>query len=346
MTTGTYDRYGLTSNPFRDLASENLEDIEIYHVTLQVDRALATIKDEVAERENRALVALVGPLGSGKTQRLLLAATEARERKAFTVYFDITAKTSWVLRGLAEEFARSTVLGGLSRTFASPAWYRDVVALQHLKDQRYDANKAGKAIARALNENAPAFLLLNDLHNLQQTAEVDAFVKTLEEIGDSIRPGVLVMFGAYPNYLQALSKAHPSFASRINRTFALPALSAEEAGLLLAKKLLAKRLVEDLDPLYPFDPDAVAAINAAVAGNPRRLLEIADHVLEYAVAHRAYRVDVDLVQTVLAARTTAQAIVAVPPAGVRPPAAGATAVPIKASTSGVGALPREARSQG
>jgi type II secretory pathway predicted ATPase ExeA len=93
VTTGTYDRYGLTSNPFRELAAESLSDVEIYHVRTRIDEAIASIKDEVLEKENRAVVALVGPLGAGKTQRLLLAASEGRERKAFVVYFEVTQKT-------------------------------------------------------------------------------------------------------------------------------------------------------------------------------------------------------------------------------------------------------------
>jgi type II secretory pathway predicted ATPase ExeA len=337
VTTGTYDRYGLTSNPFRDLAAESLADIEIYHVRTRIDEAISAIKDEVLEKENRAVVALVGPLGAGKTQRLLLAATEGRERKAFTVYFEVTQKTAWVLKGLAQEIQEAAKRGGLSKTFSSPVWYREVGALLSLKDQGYDPVKAGKTIAKALSESAPSFLLLNDLHNLTSTSEAVAFARTLQEIADSIKPGVLVMFGCYPTYMEALAKAHPALVSRINRTFTLPALSDEEAGLLLAKKLLAKRLVEELEPLFPFEKDAVALLNRTVGGNPRRLLEIADHVLEYAVEHRSYRIDTDVVEAVLASRQTAEAIAAVPSPTSRPftPTPGGDARPASSPASAV-----------
>jgi hypothetical protein len=311
LTTGTYDRYGLTSNPFRELAAESLSDVEIYHVRTRIDEALASIKDEVLEKENRAVIALVGPLGAGKTQRLLLAAAEGRERRAFTVYFEVTQKTAWVLKGVAKEIQEAAKTGGRTKTFSSPAWFREVGALLSLKDQGYDPAKAGKTIAKALNENAPSFLLLNDLHNLTNTTEAVAFARTIQEIADAIKPGVLVMFGAYPTYMEALSKAQPALVSRINRTFSLPALSDEEAGLLLAKKLLAKRLVEELEPLFPFEKDAVALLNKTVGGNPRRLLEIADRVLEYGVEHRSYRIDAEVVEAVLASKETALAIAAV-----------------------------------
>ena len=85
MPGASYERYGLTSNPFRDLASESLDDVEVYHVNLDVDRTLDTIKQEVLEKENRAAVALVGLHGAGKTERLLVAQSEGKERKAFVV---------------------------------------------------------------------------------------------------------------------------------------------------------------------------------------------------------------------------------------------------------------------
>jgi len=298
---GSYERYGLTGNPFRELASENLSDVELFHVNLEVDDALRNIEEEVFEKENRAIVAIVGPHGSGKTERLMLAAAQAHERKAFTVYFDVTSKTAWVLRGLAQEIQKTAEASGFVKTFSSPAWLRGIVALQKLKDENYDPIAAGKAIGLVLNETAPSLLLLNDLHNLMESNEVHAFAKTLQEITDVIRPGVLIMFDCYPSYLAWLTVNQAPFASRINRTFVLPGLTTDEANLLLAKKMLPKRLVEDLDPTYPFDRDAVAALNEAAGGNPRRLLEMADLAIEYGVAHRLYRVEKDTVRTVLAA---------------------------------------------
>jgi type II secretory pathway predicted ATPase ExeA len=319
MTTATFERYGLTSNPFRDLASESLSDIEVFHVNLPLDDTLRTIKEEVFENENRAFVAITGGHGAGKTERLLLAATEARQRKAFVVYYDITAKTSWILKGVASEFLATAKRGGLATTFSSPKWFRAVTALQSIKDQGYDAIQAGKTLAAALNESTPAFLLLNDLHHLTQPAEVDAFSRTLQEVADSIRPGVLVMFGCYPSYLEAITRTRPALASRINRTFPLPTLGNDEAALLLAKKLLAKRIVEDLDPIYPFDRESIGLLNAHAAGNPRRLLEAADLAIAYAVEHRSYRVDAEVARAALDA--SPKAAVSPSPTPSAPPTA-------------------------
>ena len=302
MPAVSYERYGLTGNPFRELASENLSDVELFHVNLEMDDALRNIEEEVLEKENRAIVAIVGPYGSGKTERLLMAATEAKQRKAFSVYFDVTAKTTWVLRGLAEELQKSATAAGLTKTFSTPSWLRGIQSLQKLKDEKYDPIAAGKAIGAALNETAPSFLLLNDLHNLMESSEVHSFAKCLQEISDVIKPGVLIMIVCFPSYLAWLTVNHGPLVSRINRTLVLPGLTVDEAGLLLAKKMLPKRLVEDLDPTYPFDRDAIVALNEAAGGNPRRFLEAADLAIEYGVSHRLYRVDADTVRTALAGR--------------------------------------------
>lgn len=302
MPTQAYERYGLTGNPFRDLAAENLEDVEIFHVNQEVDETLRTIREDVFDKENHACVAVTGPLGAGKTERLLVAAAEARTHHAFTVYFDVSSKTEWVLRGLATEVRKAAEAAKLAKTFGAPPWLRAIGGLEKTRAAEYDPKSAGRAIAAALNERAPSVLLLNDLHNLADKQEVDSFVDVLHEIADAVRPGVLVMFSAYASYLAWLTTYHPAFASRINRSFLLASLSNDEAALVVAKKMLAKRVVEDLDPTFPFDGAAVKALNKAASGNPRRLLEYADLALEYGVAHRSYGIDVDIVEAVLEER--------------------------------------------
>ena len=311
MPGGSYERYGLTSNPFRDLASENLEDVGIYHVNQEIDDTLRTIRDEVFDKENRAVVAVIGPHGAGKTERLLVTAAEARERGAFVVYFDVPAKTAWILQGVAGQFVKAAKAKGRVKLFSQPPWMRAMNGLAKAKEDKYDAKMAGKTIGAALNESAPSFLLLNDLNNLIESKEVNAFAQVIQEITDSIKPGVLVMFSCYASYIAWLTVNHPALASRINRTFTLAGFSDAEVGLMLAKKLLVKRLVEDLDPIYPFDKDAVHAINLACGANPRRVLELADLAIEYGIAHRSYRVDLEVVQAVIAQRGVTRAAITV-----------------------------------
>ncbi|MCI4369056.1 MAG: hypothetical protein L3K09_05800 [Thermoplasmata archaeon] len=312
MPGGSYERYGLTGNPFRDLTSDSLEDIEVFHVDLQIDESLNTIKDEVLEKENKALVALVGSLGTGKTHRLRLAQAQAKDRGAYCVYLDVPEKAGLTMPLLAHEFQAAKNLKGFAKIFNPPAWYRQLTALEKSKDGKYDPGQAGHVLAAALNMNAPSFLLLNDLQNVAKMPDSDLFVKALQELGDELKPGALVMFGCTPSFLVTLGANYPALSSRINRTFLLPTLSIDEAALLLAKKLLAKRIVQNLDPLYPYDRDAAAALNSAAQANPRRLVELADRALEYAVEHRAYRVDADTVAAAIPPTTTLDTSGAVP----------------------------------
>ncbi len=313
MPTANYERYGLTGNPFRELASENLDDVTIYHVNQDVDTLLRTIRDEVLDKENRAVVVVTGPQGAGKTQRLLVTAAEAREHQAFVVYFDVTTRSPWVLSDLAQAFEKSAKDAGLVRMLGAPGWLRAVTGLGKMKRETYDPKEAGRRIGEALNATTPSFLLLNDLHNLTESREADVFARTLEEVSGVIKPGVLLMFACYASYLAWLTVNQPALASRVNRAIPLATLSEDEARLLLAKKLLAKRIVEDLEPTYPFDRSAVAALNRGSHGNPRRLFELADAVLERAVAARAYQIDGDLVDSVVATREAA------PPSPSPPP---------------------------
>ena len=253
------------------------------------------------------MVAVTGPQGAGKTQRLLLAAAEAREHHALPVYLDVATQSDWAYRDLVAAFDKAARNAGLVKRLGTPGWLRNLSAISKAKAGAHDPKDAGRRIGEALNATIPSFLLLNDLQNLAEASAIEALGKTLEEVSGVIKPGVLVMFGCYASYLAWLTATQPAFASRINRTIPLAAFTDDEARLVLAKKLLAKRIVEELEPTYPFDREAVQELNRAARGNPRRLFELADAALEHGVATRAYQIDADAVRTVLAARGRAPA---------------------------------------
>lgn len=340
MPQARYDRYGLTGNPFRELSSDTQENPELYHVNLEVDQSLRSFKEEALDRENRAVIALVGSNGTGKTERLRLAQAEAKERNAVAVYVSIGVKPQGVLPGLAKELLATYKPKGLFGSLSPPKWYRDLSALSRVKGGDAVPSGAGTAIGEALNAQAPAFLLINDLHNLAGSAELTPFLTALQEIADALKPGVLVMFGSYPRFLAETLKSRPALQSRINRTIALPGMARDEAGLMLAKKLLAKRLVEQLDPLYPFDDGAVDAIVQKASGNPRAILKAADTAMEYAVERRSYRVDADSANKALASVPDPSSRTPLPPpVTVRPASAPASAA-IPRPVTGVTLLPK------
>jgi hypothetical protein len=342
MPSGSYERYGLTGNPFRELASESLDDVTIFHVNQASDATLRTIVEEVLDKENRAIVAITGPQGAGKTERLLVAVAQAKEAHAFCVYFDVTSQSPWVLQGLATAFEKSARAAGLVKMLGAPAWVRALSAVAKAKNGSYDPKEAGRRIGEALNATSPAFLLLNDLHNLADARDVELFARTLEEVTGVIKPGVLVMFSCYASYLAWLTASQPGFVSRVNRMVPIAGLSDDEARLVIAKKLLGKRIVEDLEPTYPFDRTAVQELNRAARGNPRRLFELADGVLERAVASRAYQIDEEMVRSVLSTREPI--VPSVAPAWQETPAGAEPAAPPAEGPDPAAAAPTSRRS--
>ena len=326
MARLSYDRYGLTGNPFRDLTSETLRDVEVFHVDLEVDGALNRIREEVFDKENRAFVGIVGAIGAGKTERLRVMEAEARRRKVRSVYVNVAPESAATWADAASQLETATKIGGFSRIFTPPPWLRQLATLKVGVKKPVDPKTAGRAIGEALNANAPAFFLLNDLHNLNLKVEVDRFSSFLQELNDALKPGVLVAFGCYSNFYVALSNAHPALASRVTRVITLPSLTNDQAALMIAKKLLAKRIVEALDPLFPFDNEAIEVLNKAAFGNPRRLLELADLALEHGVSNRSYRIDAEVALAAIEARRKSEAkdpptpMVAAQPSPARPAA--------------------------
>lgn len=298
MEKNGYERYGLSGNPFRDLSSENLEDVAIYHVMQSIDVDLRIITDETLERENKAVVALMGGLGAGKTERLLLLKKDALARDAFCAIGGVTTETQLMIRGILESMLENAKRKGGSKLFA-PKWTRTIQKINKNILKEYDPESAGHAIAGVLNENAPSFLLINDLHRLPETEDMDRFLQTLYVITNEIRSGVLIVLSGDDKYFRGVMASHPTLNERINRKLTIPPLSNQEASLMLAKRLLAKRLVDDLDVLYPFTPEAIAVINAAARGNPRLLLKLADSLLDNAVKARVVQVDEDSAKLIL-----------------------------------------------
>jgi len=68
--SSSYERFGLERNPFTDLSSEAIRDIEKIHVSQEIDSRIADILSDVIGENSGIALSLVGSLGSGKTQRL------------------------------------------------------------------------------------------------------------------------------------------------------------------------------------------------------------------------------------------------------------------------------------
>lgn len=293
-----YERYGLTGNPFRDLSSETLDVIDIFHVNQSMDPALDQMRSEVMEMENKAVVVLLAELGAGKTERLLLIQEEARRKGYFCVLRNITRETKWVAKGVAESLLEEGKRAN-KKKMVQPRWLAKVKKLYRTAHKSYDPEWAGEVIAEALNGSAPAFLLLNDIHGLESGQDTPTFLNTLHAIFDNLEPGVMVVMTSDTNYFKENIAKDESLVARINRIFVVPPLNDKEASLMIAKRLLAKRVVKEMASFYPFTESSIAEMNRRAEGNPREILKMADQVLEVAVRKKTIQIDEDLVSSVL-----------------------------------------------
>ncbi len=96
-----YQRFGLIANPFHDLASESLEEIELFHVPQEEDASFEALKQEVLERQRKALVMIIGPVGAGKTQRLRLTEAQAPKVDAWASLHSLANSPRAPAKGLA-----------------------------------------------------------------------------------------------------------------------------------------------------------------------------------------------------------------------------------------------------
>ncbi len=289
-----YDRYGLSSNPFRDLSSESLENVDIFHVSQNIDDELSVLKEEIFDKENKAVVAVLGDYGFGKTERLLLAANEAKKNKAFYVIVNMSAETKWSVANVIDQMIKNSGLTFFQRTFSSPKWYRNLLKMKKQVKKRYNPDAIGRVIVEALNANAPSFLLLNDLHNLSHVEDLDNFVRVLHNIADYSNHGVLTMMVSDANYFQNLMSRHPSMNQRINHEIIIPPLSNNEASLMIAKRMLEKRMVDSIEPLYPFTEEAIYVLNKEAKGRPRQLLQITSFVIDLAAQRKIMNIDKEI----------------------------------------------------
>jgi type II secretory pathway predicted ATPase ExeA len=305
LKKGGYERYGLTGNPFRDLSSDSIDNVDIFHVHQKVDDTVTTIIEEVVARESKAVVAILGGLGAGKTERLLLAANLAKRENFFWVMQNMNRSANWLTKGIADGVMKYYGLGSFAKIFSAPPWYKELAKINKA-GSAFDADAAGRAIAKALNSKTPSFLLLNDLHNMTSAEDREIFLKTFHTLIDNTDPGTMVMLSCDESFFNALMAKNASLSQRINRTLVVSPLEDHEASLVIAKRLLAKRLVEEMDPIYPFTEETIKALNAEAKGNPRQLMKLADLVIDLAASRKAMRVDIGLAEEVVAHERAAE----------------------------------------
>ena len=297
MEKKSFERFGLTGNPFRDLASETIDHVDIFHVDMEMDKEIKYIADEVIDKENKAVIAILGGLGVGKTQRLMLLSNMAKRKELFYILRTMTPETKWAVKGILDAIIEEIPLTVFEKYVTTPKWLAEIkkISKRIYKGKGHDPVTTGKLIAEALNKKAPSFLLINDLQAIPKSKDLSDFIQTLYIVINNIEPGVMVAITSNKFFFDDLMKENEAFDQRINKKFNIKNLTPKQAEHLIAKRLLARRLTDDLGLIYPFTKDSVKILNDEVIGNPRQILRIADQIIDTASKSKSIEVNDEFV---------------------------------------------------
>lgn len=298
MDSATCGHLGLSANPFR--ADATAQSAVAWHVEQAADREFWAVQREVLHGRGPRTAAVVGAHGSGKTHRLLVAGQRAAKAGAFHALQSVAnCRPDALVARLASSVLAGCRLGGLDHALAAPKWYRAVIPMTRRSALQGEPAADGRDLARALNANAPAFLLLDDLHTLPMSRAADRYIATLGALRGHLDPGVLVAWTCEPQRFEAMTSRDPELVEERFGPGApcirLAPLDDEQACQLLAARLAGERTAEGLDALYPFRAETVAAVNRRAGGNPQHLLRLADLLLEAAARRRDYEIEPEAV---------------------------------------------------
>ncbi|WP_324734753.1 AAA family ATPase [Thermococcus sp. SY098] len=299
----SYEVYGLSRNPFGELASEGIEDIESIHVYQEVDMKLSMIISEVIGNKSSIAFSIVGPLGMGKTQRLKSIAKAISERGGKAIYVkvdtnDILKITRDLFNSMKPPKSRTNIfLENLSRKLG----FIDRLEKMLSSTQEYKSRDIAEMLTKELSKYPYSALLLDELENMQSAREQEKiqFFEMLRHFISNMPPGCIVAFACIPEAYEEYTKIFPAFFMRLHYEFKLRPMSLEETFELVKKRLNKVRIRDTDDPIYPFTEEAIKLIHELGKGNPRQILRLLHYVLSEASKHKFDPIDDYVVTTIL-----------------------------------------------
>jgi hypothetical protein len=262
-----YERFGLAGNPFQNNSTSRLESITISHANLKIDDELALLKEQVFNLQKKAVIGLSGIDGMGKTERALVAQKEAENNDIFCVPLTFKNDTKHAMK-----YVLDTISPKGSTLLSNDKWERIIAASKKKIKNGYNPNELGNAIATALNENAPSFFVIDDFQKITYTSDSDSFISSLCVAIDQSNPGVFLLITGEQEIFNQILNRYSEFKSRFSRLINLEPLDDSDVAKILAGKLTALRLVNGLNPIYPFTPDSINYLNEKYQGNPKDII--------------------------------------------------------------------------
>lgn len=274
-----YSRFHLRINPFTQLSSEGIQNVEELHVSQSTDSRIAEAIANVMRGASIA-INLVGDLGTGKTQRLKGIKTVIERAGGLALYLKVDSAD--IIRTTLDIF-RDFVPVESPGFFSSLRGKKDTYVLTR---ENYDSSELGDGLKENMAVYSLSALLLDELENIMQAPETDLilFFEMLRQFISAMPPGCLFMVSCTSDGFNRMQELFPAFAVRFHYQLRSEGLSEEEAVELARKRLETKREPgkESLNPVYPFDESAIYLANDMAKGNPRILLRILQIVLSSA----------------------------------------------------------------
>lgn len=270
-----YSRFHLKTNPFTQLSSEGIENVEEVHISQKVDSRIAEAIANVMEGASIA-ISLVGDLGTGKTQRLKGVTHVIADAGGMAVYLKVDS--SDIIRttvDIFKDFAPAGSPGLFSSLKESIAGRKDSYTLTM---ENYDSSELGDALKENMGMYSLSALLLDELENIMLAPEKELilFFEMLRQFISAMPPACLFIVASTPEGFARMQELFPAFVVRFHYQLHSEPLSDAEAIELARKRLEGERKTgkEPLNPVYPFEESAIHLANDMAKGNPRILLRV------------------------------------------------------------------------
>lgn len=275
-----YSRFHLRINPFTQLSSEGIQNVEEVHVSQSVDSRIAEAIANVMEGASLA-INLVGDLGTGKTQRLKGVQSVIENAGGVALYLKVDS--SDIIRTTLDMFRDFQPVQPQGFFSSLKSRRKDTYVLTR---ENYDSSELGDALKENMSRYPLSCLLLDEMENIMLASDKDLilFFEMLRQFISAMPSGCLFIAASTPEGFNRMQELFPAFVVRFHYQLRSEGLSDEEAVDLARKRLEKERKTgkESLNPVYPFEESAIHLANDMAKGNPRILLRVLQIVLSSA----------------------------------------------------------------
>ncbi|MBP7819775.1 MAG: ATPase [Candidatus Methanofastidiosum sp.] len=316
--SSSYEKYGLEKNPFTDLSSEAIRDIERIHVSQEIDSRIADILSDVIGENSGIALALIGQLGSGKTQRLKGVHKLIQESGGMSIYQKIDSndiiKTTLDIfsyfseyeeepeqyveeevipeegiedqQSLLQQYPKEKLsfFQRIKRFFSREKVTAPIIEQPEdteLTRENYNSQDIGNQLIDYLGEYKRSALIIDEMENILSASNTDLilFFEFLREFISNMPESCVFIMACTNNAFERIKEINPAFVARLHNELFSEPLTDERAIKLVQKRLEYNRKKSIVNPLYPFEESAIVLANSMSKGNPRDLLKLLHTVL-------------------------------------------------------------------